>query len=137
MKNTIKFLCTILLLLMNNKVFSQLDSLNYLKNNFEAQKTLYINKPFSFLLNNMTQIQPKTAWSHSKNMKRNERHYTNFKFNFMEASFHNSITLQIEWLDVIPANDIKFYENKNGFYFTNDEKLFYGNKIIKNIKVFR
>ena len=47
----------------------------------------------------------------------------------MEASFYNAVTLQIDWQDTIPANDIKFYENKNGFYFTNEEKFFYGNSI--------
>lgn len=137
MKNNIKIISSVLLLFISNKAFSQLDTLNYLKTNFEIQKSQYIGQPFSVLLNNMTQMQPKTAWSHSGSWKRNERNFTNFRFTFMEASFYNAVTLQIDWQDTIPANDIKFYENKNGFYFTNEEKFFYGNKIIKDIRVYR
>lgn len=39
---------------------AQLDTLNYLKQ-FEANKANYIGQPFSKLLNDMIQIQPKTA----------------------------------------------------------------------------
>ena len=137
MKNILKTLIIFILLLISNKAFSQLDSLNYLKNNFEIQKSLYINKPFSFLLNNMTQLQPKAAFSHSGTWKRNERNFTMFCFNFKDACFHNAVTLQIEWQETIPANETEYLEKKNSYFFTNDEKTFYGNKSIKKIRVYR
>ena len=48
---------------------AKLDTLNYLKQ-FETNKANYINQPFSVLLNNMTQIQPKTAWPASHGRKK-------------------------------------------------------------------
>ena len=137
MKNTLKIVTLFCLLFLNNKAFSQLDTLNYLKTNFEIQKAQYINKPFSFLLNNMTQIQPKAAWAFSGSWKRNDRNYTEFCFNFKEACFHNAVTLQIEWQNTIPASETEYLEKKNLYFFTNEEKLFYDSKIIKDIRVFR
>ncbi|MFC7348984.1 hypothetical protein ACFQO9_19880, partial [Chryseobacterium zhengzhouense] len=61
----------------------------------------------------------------------------NFKFCDMDYSFSNAVTLSIEWQEIIPTSLIKYYEKKNGFYFTNEEKDFYSNKIIKDIAVFR
>ena len=55
----------------------------------------------------------------------------------MNASFYNVINLTIEWQESIPATDVKYYQNKNKFYFTNDEKNFYGSKIVKDIRAYR
>ncbi|MCA6069004.1 hypothetical protein JI747_017700 [Chryseobacterium sp. RG1] len=111
------------------------DTLAYLKQ-FEANKANYINKPLSVLLNDMTQIQPKTAWP-TTHRKKTITPGTSFKFCNMELSFHNSITLLIEWQDPIPRDQTKYYEQKNDFYFTNEERIFYGSKIIKDIIVYR
>ena len=137
MKNTYKILLFLFLTVTCSKSNAQLDTLNYLKTNFEIQKSEYIGKPFSYLLSKMNQIQPKTAWSQSGSWKKNERNSTDFRFTFMEASFHNVINLTIIWQEAVPANDVKYLQNKNGFYFTNDEKNFYGNKIVKDIRVYR
>ncbi|MDY0929670.1 hypothetical protein [Chryseobacterium sp. CFBP8996] len=115
---------------------AQLDTLNYLKQ-FEVNKANYIGQPFSKLLNEMTQIQPKTSWSRPKGNKKIITAYTDFNFCNKELSFHNTISLLIEWQNEIPRDQTKYYEQKNGFYFTNDEKNFYGSKIVKDIKVFR
>jgi len=45
------------------------DTLVYIKR-FEINKANYINKPLSVLLNDMTQIQPKTAWPVSHGRKK-------------------------------------------------------------------
>ncbi|MCW3160359.1 hypothetical protein [Chryseobacterium oryctis] len=45
------------------------DTLNYVKQ-FEINKINYIGQPFSKLLNEMTQIQPKTAWAASMGRKK-------------------------------------------------------------------
>jgi hypothetical protein len=116
---------------------AQLDTLHYLKTNFEIQKSEYIGKPFSYLLSKMTQIQPKTAWSHSPHFNKNIRTYTLFRFPIMEASFYNAVTLRIVWETPLPSSETKNLSNLNGFYFTNDERNYYGNKIVKDIQVYR
>jgi len=117
-------------------IHAQLDTLNYLKQ-FEANKANYIGQPFNKLLNDMTQIQPRTIWSTAKGNKKTLTAATRFKFCDMDYSFHNAITLWIEWQNEIPRDQTRYYEKKNHFYFTNDEKNFYGNKIVKDIMVFR
>ncbi len=136
MKNLLKIFAIIFVSALYNKASAQIDTLNYLKQ-FEINKANYIGKPFSFLLGKMTLIQPKAAWSFSNSWKRNERNETDFCFNIKQACFYNAITLHITWQDIIQANDIKYYEKKNGYYFTNDEKAFYSNRIIKDIRVYR
>ena len=113
----------------------QLDTLNYLKQ-FEAHKANYIGQPFSVLLNNMTLMQPKTVWPKSPHNK-NIRTGSMFIFNHKELSYHNAIVLYIEWETPLPSSETKALSTANQFYFTNDEKSFYGNKIIKDIRVYR
>lgn len=59
------------------------DTLAYIKS-FEANKANYIGQPFSKLLNNMTQLQPKSIWS---DINRINTYNSMFKFNNMEDSF--------------------------------------------------
>jgi len=117
-------------------VYAQLDTLNYLKQ-FEANKANFIGQPFNKLLNDMTQIQPKTAWAIANGNKKIETASTMFNFCEKKYSFHNAVTLLIIWQNVIPRDETSYHEQKNHFYFTNDEKNFYGNKIVKDIMVFR
>ncbi len=49
---------------------AQLDTLSYLKQ-FEINKAQYIGQPFSKLLQDMTQIQPKTVWSNPPKNNKN------------------------------------------------------------------
>ncbi|MGO4708112.1 hypothetical protein AB4Y90_03125 [Chryseobacterium sp. 2TAF14] len=115
---------------------AQLDTLNYLKQ-FEANKANYIGKPFSKLLQDMTQIQPKTVWSLPLRNKISMVRNTSFKFCEMDYSFYNTITLTIIWQTDIPYNETKNLGVQNQYYFTNDEKIFYGSRIIRDIKVYR
>ena|SRR6218665_2065142 len=114
----------------------KMDTLNYLKQ-FETNKANYIGQPFSKLLNDMTQIQPKTIWATSNFKNKNQVISSMMNFCNKEYSFYNVITLLVEWQTPILKNEIKYYEQLNHFYFTNDEKNFYGSKIIKDIKVYR
>ena len=135
MKNFKYLFAFVLLILGVSSAKAQLDTLNYLKQ-FEANKANYINKSLSVLLNDMVQIQPKTVWS-ATNRKKTITAGTRFKFCDMELSFHNTVTLLIEWQTPIPRDQTIYYEKKNAFYFTNEERAFYGNKIIKDIIVYR
>src|SRR6218665_339964 len=109
----------------------KMDTLNYLKQ-FEANKANYIGQPFSKLLNDMTRIQPKTIWP-SPSFKSKNYNYTNtLIFCEMDYSFHNAIKISIEWQTPISRSDTKYYQLLNHSYFTNDERSFYGSKIIKD-----
>lgn len=136
MKNIFKLFSILLLLTFNTKTYAQIDTLNYIKQ-FEINKSQYINRPLSYLLNDMIQIQPKTVWADSP--LKNKTIVIGSIFNFCEKkySFKNAVTLYIKWENTIPRSDVKFYENKNHFFFTNEEKAFYGNKIVKDVMVYR
>lgn len=136
MKNFLKltFIFTLLLTIQSNAQL--LDTLNYLKQ-FETNKTNYIGQPFSKLLNDMTQIQPNTALVYPIKNKRSMIKSTAFKFCKMDYSFHNAITLYITWQNDISTNQAQALGTQNHYYFINDEKTFYGNKIIKDIRVYR
>lgn len=135
MKNIIK-LVAIGLFFFSIKTNAQLDTLTYVKQ-FELNKVNYIGYPLSKLLNDMTQIQPTTIWPipNFKNKHYNFSH--DLKFCEKEYSFHNSITLFIEWLTPISRSETKYFQQLNNSYFTIDERNFYGNKIVKDIKVYR
>ncbi|WP_288377083.1 hypothetical protein [Chryseobacterium culicis] len=118
------------------KSFAQLDTLNYLKQ-FEVNKTSYIGKPFSKLLNDMTQIKPKTVWPVPNFKTKYYNFSTDFNFCDKEASFHNVVTLSIEWETPILRHETRYFQELNNALFTNEERNFYGSKIIKGIKVYR
>ncbi|MDR6157967.1 hypothetical protein QF023_001483 [Chryseobacterium sp. SLBN-27] len=131
------FSITIILLFLSIQLKAQLDTMNYLKQ-FEANKAHYIGQPFSKLLNDMTQIQPKTIWNRPPRNNKNIILQSSFNFCIKNQTFNNNvINLVITWQDYIPYSQTYYYSQKNSFYFTNDEKIFYGNKIIKDIWVYR
>ncbi len=124
------FFCVVLSFSFKGQVS---DTLVYVKS-FETNKAEYINQPLSKLLNNMTQLQPKSIWSDETLIK---TYNSMFKFNNMEDSFDvGTVNMVIFWQTPIPATETEYYENKNHFYFTNDERNFYGNKIVKDIYVY-
>lgn len=123
-----------LLITISCKAQSQLDTLNYLKQ-FEANKSQYVNKPFSYLLSHMTQMQPTSHWASSPFTNKKVVEYSQFNFCGMEYSFKNAVTLYIIWQDNFPKSDVEYLQNKNEYYFTNEEKAFYSNKIVKDIIV--
>lgn len=134
--NKMKKLFFTIFIFLFSFAYSQLDTLNYIKQ-FEVNKINYIGKPFSVLLNDMKQIQPKTVWSLNHGRYKTFIIGNRFKFVDKDFSFHNAITLSITWQETIPMSDFKFYSIKNNFFFTQEERDFYGTKIIKDIKVYR
>lgn len=135
MKNILKIIF-LLTFLFSFQGKAQLDTLNYLKQ-FEINKANYIGQPFSKLLQNMTQIQPKTVWNRPQRNNKTIILSTQFSFCEKKYSFYNAITLYITWQTSIPTNQTNALSTQNHFYFTNDEKSFYGNRIIKDIRVYR
>ncbi len=75
----IKLLLVLGFVSLSHKASAQLDTLNYLKQ-FEANKAQYINQPFSYLLSQMTQIQPKSHWAHSPLKNKTIVEYSSFNF---------------------------------------------------------
>lgn len=132
-----KYLKLILLLLSLQTINAQqIDTLTYVKQ-FEINKNNYIGKPFSILLNDMTKISPKTVWMTTNPSNMNNIKESRFKFTTKEKSFKNAVTLLITWKDFVPFKDIEYLSKKNKFYFTSEEKNFYGTKIIQDISVYR
>ncbi|PIF45569.1 hypothetical protein CLU96_2578 [Chryseobacterium sp. 52] len=136
MKKLLKIIPVFILIIVSNKAYAQLDTLNYLKQ-FEANKAQYIGQSFSKLLQDMTQIQPKTVWFDYNIENKTIVKGSIFKFCEKEYGFKNAIAMKITWETGIPSYDVKYYYNKNHFYFTDEERLFYGNKIVKDIMVYR
>ncbi|WP_294264232.1 hypothetical protein [uncultured Chryseobacterium sp.] len=134
--NNIFKIVLLITLTFSIKSKAQLDTLNYLKQ-FETNKVNYIGQPFSKLLQDMTQIQPKTAWPIPNFKTKHYNFSTDFKFCDKEFSFYNAVTLIVEWQTPISRSDSKYYQVLNHSYFTNDEKAFYSSKIIKDIMVYR
>lgn len=130
-------LLLILAVIISANSFAQLDTLNYLKQ-FEANKANYVGQPFSKLLNDMTQIQPKAHFSHSP---MNKRLYTDrIRFIFCNPEFEfakNTIIFKVIWEIPFLKADIKSMEISNHYLFTQQEKSYLANKIIKDIFVYR
>jgi len=135
MKNILNVLI-FLLITVSCKAQLQLDTLNYVKQ-FEINKAQYVNKPFSYLLDHMTQMQPKSHWSDTPFRNKKIVESSRFKFSGMDYSFKNAVTLNIIWQESFPESDVKYLQNKNEYYFTNEEKDFYKNKVVKDILVYK
>ncbi|SIT07799.1 hypothetical protein [Chryseobacterium gambrini] len=145
MKNKLKFFL-LLALLFSLQSKAQLDTLNYLKQ-FEINKANYIGRPFTNLLVDMQQIKPKMIWISP--IYHGVRKYIDktffcfdekFPFNYNERTFNtNSNCLQIVWENYIDPRSSEYIllTNKNRNHFTKDERVYYGKKIIKDIKVYR
>jgi hypothetical protein len=136
MRTTIKTIALFLIITFANKMNAQLDTLTYVKS-FEINKANYIGQPLSVLLNEMTLVQPKTVWFVPITNKRTMVKESLFNFCEVDYSYKNAITLVITWQEYIPYSQVEYYHNLNDFFFTNDERLFYGNKIIEDIMVYR
>lgn len=135
MKNMKKIIKTLFLLIISTMLYKAqvTDTLSYIKL-FEINKINYQGQPLSKLMNDMTQLQPKLIWSGpgSNNTYRST-------FNFCEIDdvpYSGMVNMVIFWQTPIPYPNVEYYEKKNYFHFTNDERNFYGNKIVKNIYVY-
>ena len=133
-----KKLITILFFaIMAKSAAAQIDTLAYLKT-FEQQKAQYIGQPFSVLLTAMGQIQPKTVWGGRNIRHKTQIPYCTFYFVSPNNAFSSGVIYMIiDWQTTIPLQDVNYYTNKNHDNFTNEERQFYGSKIIKDILVYR
>lgn len=113
-----------------------LDTLNYLKT-FEVNKKEYIGKQFSYLLGKMTKIQPQTVWIIPNYIDSTVVQKSLFRFYDMNYPIMNETKMMVTWEMGLPYKTVNFNNRRNKFYFSESEKRFYGNKIVKNILVYR
>ncbi len=92
MKKLLRLTAITGLIIFALKSQAQIDTLQYLKETFEAKKADYIGKPFSHLLSKMAQMQPQNflAWPNmgNKNITR--------EVLFMFSNQRNAITMSIK-----------------------------------------
>ncbi|MGV0753628.1 hypothetical protein [Empedobacter brevis] len=121
---------------MGSSLYAQPDVLSYAKQ-FETNKSEYIGKPFSYLLSKLSvQTQPKKVWIFPNINNKNIVLTSTFSLNKKEDDYGNAIRLDVTWQESIPFADVyKFIQNNND-NFTEEEKKFYGGKIIKDIEVY-
>ncbi|WP_144284017.1 hypothetical protein [Chryseobacterium echinoideorum] len=115
-------------LLVSLKVQSQLDTLKYLKQ-FEANKTQYINQPFSKLLNDMNELQPRSLYTQSRGCN----YDTQFYFTDIKEGFHSRFKINILWQNSVLYKK-EHILNVNEIYSLRDVESLYKKYIIKNIE---
>ena len=133
MKTDIKLYLILTLLLVGNIKGQVSDTLAYIKS-FEFNKNEYKGHPFSKLLNEMSQLQPSSIWSDETLI--NTYRSTLVFCKMDDVPSIGMVNMVIFWQSPIPYSDVEYYEQKNHFYFTTDERNFYGNKIVKDIYVY-
>lgn len=114
-----------------------LDTLYYLKTNFEVKKSEFIGKPFSYLLSKMTKIQPKTVWNTPDIRDGSTVEKSLFRFYDMNYPILNETKMLIKWRTGVSYRTVSLYARRNKYYFTNAERKFYGNLIIQDIFIYR
>ena len=113
------------------------DTLAYVKK-FETNKEKYIGKPFSLLLKDMTQLQPKNAKSDINEDPSKPLESTMFTFSNKDISSGHEVTLIIKWKpDTIPNTPIEFFEQEHNYRFTVSERNFFEKKVVKDIVVYK
>lgn len=113
------------------------DTLSYVKQ-FEINKTNYIGKPFSVLLNDLNKIKIQTVFPVASGKSIKHFVASRFKFELPQNSFKDNVVLMVvEWKGESPDSDIKYYNDRSKYIFTSEEKNYYSNKIIRNIIVYR
>ncbi|QHC84305.1 hypothetical protein AS589_05635 [Empedobacter brevis] len=120
---------------MGSCLYAQPDVLSYVKQ-FETNKSEYTGNPFSYLLNKLSaQTQPKKVWFTPNPNNKNIVLTSTFSLNKKEDDYVNAIRLYIKWQEPIAFKDVYNLIQKNSDNFTEEEKEFYGGKIIKDILV--
>ena len=114
-----------------------LDTLHYLKVNFEFKKSEYIGKSFSFLLKNMIKIQPKTIWNISGSTENSVVDKSLFRFHDMNYPILNETKMLVTWRTGLNSKTVDWYSKRNKYYFTNAERRVYGNLIVQDILIYR
>ncbi|WBV55521.1 hypothetical protein PFY10_14930 [Chryseobacterium daecheongense] len=111
------------------------DTLAYLKK-FETNKEKYIGKPFSLLLKDLSQLQPKKAKSDINENPGSPLLNTTFRFSESDINSAQEPTIIIKWKpDNSPTTPIEFFEQEHNYRFTTSERNFFEKKIVKDIVV--
>lgn len=111
------------------------DTLAYLKK-FETNKEKYIGKPFSLLLKDLSQLQPKKAKSDINENPGSPLLNTTFRFSESDINSAHAPTMIIKWKpDNSPTTQIEFFEQEHNYRFTISERNFFEKKIVKDIVV--
>lgn len=122
---------------LNRLKAQQLDTLNYVKQ-FEVNKANFINKPFSYLLNQMVQLKPKTVNSLPKVWGKDMTPESIFNFTEKDYQYNRkTVTIIIIWQNPLVHSQALELSKQNHFNFTQAEEAFYGDKIIEDIKVYK
>ncbi|HAP94982.1 MAG TPA: hypothetical protein DCP54_04375 [Chryseobacterium sp.] len=103
------------------------DAYLYLKEKIESNKGKFIEQRFDKFLCEII-ISPQKIYKGSLNQR---KVYTS-RFLIQE-----NVILEILWRVPLLRRDVEYLVNKNQSYFTNDEKRFYGSKIIKDIRAIK
>lgn len=145
MPASIKLLLCVFLCLLNGFIKSQetsgkkavSDTLSYVKK-FEINKEKYIGKPFSLLLKDMTQMQPKKNKSEFREDTTNPLPSTSFSFSDKDINSVNNVTMTIKWkADDRATTPLEFFEQEHNYRFTPNEKNFLEKKIVMDITVYK
>lgn len=113
------------------------DTLAYAKR-FETNKEKYLGKPFSLLLKDMIQMQPKTSKSEFKEDRNYPLPSTSFTFSDKEPGSAKEVTMILKWKpDDSPTTPLEFSEQEHNYRFTLTEKNFLEKRIITDINVYR
>lgn len=125
MKIFIRFL-TLIFLLINIRIYSQIDTLAYLKS-FETTKEKYIGQPFSKLLNDMKIISPQKLYT-----QKGRCTYTT-QFWFVSENPYNSLYK----MDIVWENSYLFKgeEIKQGYYNMAEVESEYKNYKIRELEI--
>lgn len=145
MSASIKLLLTAFLILMNGSVKSQqisgkkpiTDTLAYAKK-FEMNKEKYLGKPFSLLLKDMVQMEPKKGKSEFREDMNNPLPSTSFSFSDKDISSVNNVLMIIKWkADDTATTPLEFFEQEHNYRFTPNERNFLEKKIVMDITVYK
>lgn len=113
------------------------DTLAYAKR-FEINKEKYIGKPFSLLLKDMVQMQPKQAKSEFREDTNYPLPSTVFTFSDKDINSGNGITMIVRWkADDTATTPLEFFEQEHNYRFTPNEKNFLEKKVIRDITVYK
>lgn len=113
------------------------DTLAYAKK-FETNKEKYIGKPFSLLLKDMAQMQPRKAKSDIREDRDNPLPSTIFTFSDKDINSGKEVIMAIKWrADAVTTTPLEFFEQEHNYRFTVSEKNFLEKKIIKDITVYK
>lgn len=106
------------------------DTAAYLNNNIAANKTLFINQPFSILLDSL-KVNPISFIGHVSQRNKKSEHSTTFYF---RGGLENRIYMIIKWdTPIIKTSSHEQVEESSNWQFTSQIENLYSSKIIKDI----